>query len=343
MAFSHSGILSGCGAAPCRPLIYRLHTNTSSLMMRACFNGARSAGGDIQRFDGNDMRQVLGRPDPNYTAARSNIIGLHGLPSALEGGAELLMDGRSEVLLPHGLDAALLPRHVALIMDGNNRWARRKGLAAEQGYEAGADTWQHIVHLSARWGLSALTAFFFSTENWLRPQAEVEALLQLFERLMHRVRDDFVRCNVQARAVGDTSQLPPSLQTALDKLEQSTAQNDGLKVSIAMNYGGRYDLVQACRGIAADARDGKLLPCDVSEDLIEGKLLTRWMGADTQHPDLVIRTSGDKRISNFLLWQTAYAELLFLDFFWPEMDEFRYAQALMAYQGRKRSFGRRTS
>ncbi|MCO5577453.1 hypothetical protein L7F22_031285 [Adiantum nelumboides] len=203
----------------------------------------------------------------------SNIIGLHDLTSALEGGAELLMDGRSEVLLlPHGLDATLLPRHVALIMDGKPLDKRTTGAEISLTHRAVITCSDHLSSL----------------------QAEVEALLQLFEWLMHR--------------------LPLSLQSALDKLEQSTAQKDGLKVSIAMNYGKRYDLVQACQGIAADARDEKLLPCDVSQ-VIEGKLLTRWMGANTQHSDLVIQTSGDKRISNFLLWQSAYAELCFLTSF----------------------------
>ncbi|MCO5599582.1 hypothetical protein L7F22_053688 [Adiantum nelumboides] len=237
----------------------------------------------------------------------------------------------------------MLPRHVALIMDGNNRWSQREGLSPEQGYEAGVNAWHHTVQLSARWGISALTAFFFSTENWRRPQAEVQVLMQLFERVLNGVREDFMSWNVKARAVGDTSKLPASLQLAIEKLERRTAENDGLKLSIAVNYGGRDDLVQACRSIAADVRDGKLHACDIEEEVVDKALLTRWMGEGTHNPDLVIRTSGDQRISNFLLWQCAYSELLFLDFFWPEMDELRYAQALRLFQDRKRRFGGRTS
>ncbi|MCO5607524.1 hypothetical protein L7F22_061721 [Adiantum nelumboides] len=243
-----------------------------------------------------------------------------------------------ELLALHGLYAASLPHHVALIMNDNNRWAQQEGLSPEQGYETGAIAWHRTVKLSARWGVSALNAFIFSTENWCR--AQVLRLHHIHVLLMRRFLCKL--WNIQACAVGEISKLPASLQLTIKKLERRTAENDGLKLSIAINYGRSDNLVQVCRSIATDVRDGKLHACDIKEEVVDMALLTRWMGEGAHNPDLVIRTSGDQRISNFLLWQCAYPELLFLDFLWPEMDELRYAQALLLYQNRKRRFGGRT-
>ncbi|MCO5596655.1 hypothetical protein L7F22_050723 [Adiantum nelumboides] len=244
--------------------------------------------------------------------------------------------------LPHGLDAAMLPRHVAIYLDGHGRWRKERGVPTQAAFEASGKAWKEIVKVSAAWGISAFTTFFFSTENWSRPQAEVEDIFRAYTNLMHGVCEEFAEHNVQARAIGDVSCLPTSLQGALQKLEHRTKQNDGLKLSIGMNYGGRYDIVQACRRIVAKARsDDKLLLTDINEELLDEEMVTGWLAPPMRSPDLIIRPGGNQRLSNFLLWQTSYSELLFLDCLMPDMDEIVYAEALLTYCKRTRTFGGR--
>lgn len=243
--------------------------------------------------------------------------------------------------LPFGLDARLLPNHVAIIMDGNSRWAERRGLSPCAGHEAGAMALKEVVRLSCLWGIRALTVFAFSTENWLRPQGEVSFLMQLFEDVLRKELANFVNENIQVRIIGDIRRFPKPLQALIGELEKSTGQNSGLKFSVAIGYSGRDDIVQACKRIGAKIKGGQLKPEDITESLVENELGTSWIG-DAQNPDLLIRTSGEQRLSNFLLWQLAYTELFFLDACWPEVDEAHYAEALLSYQRRNRRYGRRS-
>lgn len=242
--------------------------------------------------------------------------------------------------LPHGLDADLLPSHVAIIMDGNSRWAERKGVSCSSGHEAGAKSLKSIVRLSCDWGLAALTVFAFSTENWQRGQVEVSILMQLFQRVLTEELDTFVKENIQVRVIGDAKRFPLPLRSLIQKLQQKTAHNTGLKFTVAASYSGRYDIVQACQRVATNVQQGKLKPEDITELHVEEQLGTSWMG-DVRNPDLLIRTSGEQRLSNFLLWQLAYTELFFMDVMWPDVDEVHYANALLYFQSRNRRFGTR--
>ncbi|KAI5075401.1 hypothetical protein GOP47_0009477 [Adiantum capillus-veneris] len=247
--------------------------------------------------------------------------------------------GRHAVQLPHGLDAETMPGHVAFILDG---WHRRNGVPTPTtACLAGGEKWKEIVKVSAAWGISAFTTCFVCTENWCRPQVEMQILLQSYTALMHNVCEEFIKLNIQARTIGDISRLPTPLQDALQMLEHRTTQNDGLKLSLGMNYGGRNEIVQACRRIVAKARnDQHLQLTDISEELLDEEMFTGWLPAHERSPDFYIRVGGNQRLSNFLLWQSAYTEFLFLDCLMLDMDEIMYAKALLAYSKRKRIFGK---
>lgn len=247
----------------------------------------------------------------------------------------------SETELPHGLDALRLPRHVAIIMDGNSRWAESRGLLRTAGHEAGLKSLKHIIKLSVEWGIHALTVFAFSTENWQRSQVEVSFLMKLFQKAAVEELESFMKGNIQVRVMGDSKRFPLPLQYLVQELEQKTAQNTGLKLTIAASYGGRYDIVRACQKIATNVRDGELNPEDITESHVGKELGTSWI-KDTGDPDLLIRTGGERRLSNFLLWQLAYTELLFLDVMWPDVDEALYADALLYYQRCNRRYGVRS-
>ncbi|KAH7291107.1 hypothetical protein KP509_29G000700 [Ceratopteris richardii] len=242
--------------------------------------------------------------------------------------------------LPHGLDSLLLPRHVAIIMDGNSRWAERRGLSRAAGHEAGSRSLKKIVQLSCEWGISALTVFAFSMENWERGEVEISILMQLFQKVLIEELDNFVKENIQVRFIGDMQRLPSPLQSLIQKVQQKTSENTGLKLTVATSYSGRHDIIQACQHIATNVQQGKLSPQDITEDCLDEHLGTSWIG-DIRNPDLLIRTSGEQRLSNFLLWQLAYTELFFIDAMWPDIDENLYAGALLYYQMRSRRYGRR--
>jgi undecaprenyl diphosphate synthase len=238
--------------------------------------------------------------------------------------------------LPLDLKRELLPKHVAVIMDGNGRWAERQGLPRIMGHKAGVDALKDLLRCCQDWGIQALTAYAFSTENWKRPQDEVEFLMTLFQRVLRQELREMVEENVQIKFVGDLHSLPAVLQEEISRSMEETRNNRGIEFTVAKNYGGRQDILQACRAIADRVKQGSLQPDEIDEAVFESHLYT----AGSCDPDLLIRTSGEMRISNFLLWQIAYAEIYITNTFWPDFDRSEFHHALSAYQQRERRFGK---
>ncbi|MBD1215162.1 MAG: isoprenyl transferase [Dolichospermum sp.] len=238
--------------------------------------------------------------------------------------------------LPPDLKQELLPRHVAVIMDGNGRWAKRQGLPRIVGHKAGVNALKDLLHCCKDWGIKALTAYAFSTENWKRPQEEVEFLMTLFQRVLRQELREMVEENVQIQFVGDLSALPKALQREISRSMAETKDNRSIIFTIATNYGGRQEILQACQAIAQKVKEGLLKPEEISEELFESHLYTSGIG----DPDLLIRTSGEMRLSNFLLWQMAYAEIYISDALWPDFNRSEFHRALSAYQQRERRFGK---
>ena len=238
--------------------------------------------------------------------------------------------------LPADLNPQRLPNHVAVIMDGNGRWAQSRGWPRFVGHQRGVDALKSLLRCCRDWGVKALTAYAFSSENWGRPQEEVNFLMTLFERVLRQELKEMMRENVQIRFVGNLNALPVSLQGEIEHSMEKTGDNRGIKFTVATNYGGRQEILQACRAIALEVKEGKLKPDEIDETLFEKHLYT----AGLSHPDLLIRTSGEMRISNFLLWQMAYAEIYVTDTFWPDFDRSEFHRALLSYQQRKRRFGK---
>ncbi|NJO39324.1 MAG: isoprenyl transferase [Cyanobacteria bacterium CRU_2_1] len=238
--------------------------------------------------------------------------------------------------LPADLDRDRLPKHVAVIMDGNGRWAKKQGLPRIIGHRRGVDTLKDILRCCKDWGIQALTAYAFSTENWGRPLEEVDFLMTLFERVLRQELREMMAEDVKIRFVGNLDALPRSLQTEIERSMEQTYHNQGIHFTVATNYGGRQEIVQACRSIAAKVQQGLLQPDEIDEALFQHHLYT----AGNCDPDLLIRTSGEMRISNFLLWQVAYAELYVTNTLWPDFDRREFHCALSAYQQRDRRFGK---
>lgn len=237
--------------------------------------------------------------------------------------------------LPPDLDAQRLPKHVAVIMDGNGRWAKHRGLPRSVGHRRGVDALKDLLRCCRDWGIQALTAYAFSTENWGRPLEEVDFLMALFERVLRRELREMVEEGVQIRFVGDLRPLPTSLRDEIEQAVDQTRHNQGIQFVVAKNYGGREEILRACRAIATQVQKGVLQPNEVDEALFEQHLYTAGICA----PDLLIRTSGEMRISNFLLWQLAYTELYVTKTLWPDFDRTEFHQALHDYQQRHRRFG----
>ena len=237
--------------------------------------------------------------------------------------------------LPPGLDPARLPAHVAVIMDGNGRWAGQRLLPRVMGHREGVEALKRTLRLCSDWGIGALTAYAFSTENWNRPGEEVSFLMTLFERVLAREIDALDQEQVRIRFLGDLEQLPDGLQQLIAQATARTASNSGIHFNVCTNYGGRRELVLAAQRLAQQAARGELDPAAIDEQLFAAQLHT----AGEADPDLLIRTSGERRISNFLLWQLAYAELHITDVLWPDFDEAALTAALLDYQGRQRRFG----
>ncbi len=238
--------------------------------------------------------------------------------------------------LPTDLDQTRLPKHIAVIMDGNGRWAKRRGLPRIMGHQRGVDTLKDLLRCCRDWGIPALTAYAFSTENWGRPLEEVEFLMTLFERVLRLELQEMMAENVRIRFVGNLDVLPPSLQLEISRSMEDTEKNTGVQFTVATNYGGRQEIVQGCRAIAAQVKQGLLNLEDIDEGLFESYLYTQGI----PDPDLLIRTSGEMRLSNFLLWQLAYAEIYVTPTLWPDFDRQILHQALLDYQQRERRFGK---
>ncbi len=230
-----------------------------------------------------------------------------------------------------------LPRHVAIIMDGNGRWARARGLPRTAGHQAGALAAERVVRFAAtRLGISHMTLFAFSAENWARPQAEVDYLMDLLADFIRQRRAEFVEAGVHLRVIGDLTRAPGRLRREVADTIAETARNDRLHLTIALGYGGRQELAAAAQQIAREVARGELTPEQVDEQTFAARLET----AGIPDPDLVIRTSGEERLSNFLLWQSAYAELCFTAVLWPDFTPAELVRCVGAYQARQRRFGR---
>jgi len=234
-----------------------------------------------------------------------------------------------------GIDPERCPAHVAIIMDGNGRWAQRLGLERSAGHAAGATVVRKIVQEGARLGLEALTLYSFSSENWNRPSDEVRALMDLYAEYLVRERPTVMANNVRLRHLGRREGLPERVLNELDESVEVSSTNTGMWLNLALNYGGRAELADAVAGLARDVAAGKLAPEAVDEQAIAGALQT----AGQPDPDLLIRTAGEMRISNFLLWQVSYAEMYITDTYWPDFDEAEFHKALVAYASRHRRFG----
>lgn len=232
-----------------------------------------------------------------------------------------------------------IPHHLAIIMDGNGRWAEARGKPRHAGHRAGVETVRRVIELCGREGVKVLTLFAFSSENWQRPETEVKMLMELFFTALNREIRRLRKQNVRLRIIGDISAFSEKLQALIREGERVTADNDGLLLQIAANYGGRWDITQAARKLAQQVKAGLLQP----EEIDESQVASQLSFADQPDPDLFIRTGGEKRISNFLLWQCAYTELYFTEVLWPDFDEKALLAAFEDYAGRQRRFGRISS
>jgi undecaprenyl diphosphate synthase len=244
---------------------------------------------------------------------------------------EALARESAEWALATSLDPTRLPKHIAVIMDGNGRWAKRRALPRVAGHKAGVSSVREIVESSARLGLEALTLYAFSTENWKRPAVEVEALWRLLRLYLRSELETLQTNNVRLETIGRTEELPAAARAELDHVKDLTAANTGLRLTLALNYSGRAELVDAIRAIAATG----LSPDLIDEDTVSGHLYT----ATLPEPDLLIRTSGEMRISNFLLWQIAYTELHVSPVLWPDCRLRHLLEAIQDFQNRERRFG----
>ncbi|MEN0066284.1 MAG: isoprenyl transferase [Myxococcota bacterium] len=228
-----------------------------------------------------------------------------------------------------------LPRHIAVIMDGNGRWATERGWPRVRGHEAGADSVREIVRACGEMGIDALTLYSFSTENWARPDDEVQALMTLLASYLENEQSDLMENRVQLRGIGEIDRLPAHVHVLLRQAEKLTEHNDGLKLTLALSYGSRREIVDAVRRIADEVQHGTLDPSDIDETAVTERLYT----AGIPDPDLLVRTSGEMRLSNFMLWQLAYTELYVTDVYWPDFRRPHLEQALAAYAKRRRRFG----
>ena len=245
-------------------------------------------------------------------------------------------DNSGEVTpLPKDLDRHRMPNHIAVIMDGNGRWAKLKGLPRTIGHTAGVEALKNTLHLCSNWGIGALTVYAFSTENWSRPREEVNFLMTLFESVLKRELTSLKLEEVKINFLGDLDPLPIALKDLIKESVESTSHNKGIHFNVCTNYGGRLELVRAAQKLAERSVKGEIDPSLIDENLFASELFT----ASEVDPDLLIRTSGEKRISNFLLWQLAYAEIHVTDVLWPDFNADTLTKALLDYQSRRRRFG----
>jgi len=233
------------------------------------------------------------------------------------------------------VDRSRLPVHVAVIMDGNGRWARSRGRRRAEGHAAGADSVRVVTRMCGRLGVKDLTLFAFSTENWNRPKSEVRFLMQLLRKFLASERETILENNVRVRAIGRLHQLPEDVQSELSGIVDLSAGNDGMTLRVALNYGGRQEIVDACRRMLVAVREGRFSPGELDEMSFRQFIYDPEM----TDPDLLIRTGGEERVSNFLLWQLSYTELYFPSVCWPDFREAQLAEAFAAFAARERRFG----
>jgi undecaprenyl diphosphate synthase len=234
------------------------------------------------------------------------------------------------------IDKQRLPQHVAIIMDGNGRWAKTRGYDRNTGHREGVVSVRRVVEAATTIGLKYLTVYTFSMENWRRPDTEVQALMSLLVSAIHRETPDLMKNNIRLRAIGDLSRLHDDVQQTLTDCIRRTSANTGTTLVLALSYSSRWELLHAARQLATDAVEKKIAPGDITEERFTQYLATYGL----PDPDLLIRTGGEKRISNFLLWQLSYAELYFTDTFWPDFRENELYEAILYYQQRERRFGK---
>ena len=234
------------------------------------------------------------------------------------------------------LDPTKLPSHVAVIMDGNGRWAKKRLLNRIQGHEKGSETVRTIVRACREIGISYLTLYAFSTENWQRPQSEVLALMTLLKKFLESEKKEMLDNNIRLYAIGQIERLPENVRQALLNVMALTKNNNGMTLNLALSYGGRAEIVKMVKEIAMKAKDGTIGPDSITPEIISEHLYTRQM----PDPDLLIRTSGEMRISNFLLWQIAYSEIYITDTLWPDFGKDEFVRILKDYQQRDRRFGK---
>lgn len=232
------------------------------------------------------------------------------------------------------IDMSRIPQHIAIIMDGNGRWAMERGKERSYGHQAGVDAVRRITSECTRLGVKYLTLYTFSTENWNRPADEISALMGL---VLSSLEDEiFMKNNVRFRVIGDVARLPEAVRQKLRETEEHTAGNSAMTMVVALSYSSRWEIVKAARLVASELKEGKITEDDITEDLLSRMMETNFM----PDPDLLIRTGGELRISNYLLWQIAYSELYFCDTYWPDFAEADLHKAICDYQGRQRRFGK---
>lgn len=228
-----------------------------------------------------------------------------------------------------------IPNHIAIIMDGNRRWAKERNIETKLGHKEGAENLKRIARYANKRGISYLTVYAFSTENWKRTKEEIGALMILLQKYVEDFLTDDNLDNIRVNVIGDISKLEQGLQKSIQKIVEKSKENTGLTLNIAFNYGGRDEIVKAMQKIGNQIKDGSLQVEDINEDLIENSLYTKGM----PEPDLMIRTGGQQRISNFLLWQLAYTEFLFIPKYWPDFTEEDLEEAISSFENRNRNFG----
>ena len=233
------------------------------------------------------------------------------------------------------IDIENLPKHIAIIMDGNRRWAKQRGLTTKDGHKAGAKNLENIAKFCNEIGIKYLTVYAFSTENWKRPKDEVDALMKLLNKYLKNCIERSTKNNMRVRVIGDITPLADDIKEKIVKLEEVSKNNTGLNFQVALNYGGRDEIIRAIKKCASDCADGLIKPDDITEELFSVRLDT----SDIPDPDLLIRTSGEQRLSNFLLWQLAYTEFYFTDVLWPDFNKKELQKAIDYYASRDRRFG----
>jgi undecaprenyl diphosphate synthase len=233
------------------------------------------------------------------------------------------------------IDLSKIPQHIAIIMDGNGRWAKKRGMPRAMGHRAGVEALREIVKSCDTLGVRCLTVYAFSTENWKRPQSEIGILMSLLKEYVRKELDELHTNNVKIKVLGNVEQLPADVKEAVNLACLKTKDNAGLQFNLALNYGGRAELIYAVKGIVNDIQAGKLNVKDITEGIFENYLYTE----DCPEPDLLIRTSGEMRLSNFLLWQAAYSEIVVVEECWPDFNENSLIAAIRAFQNRERRFG----